>query len=231
MPFSIFYPETTVSAADMNANFQHIGAGNWLPLGGTLLEATTGVCDLGSLSYPWKNVFVHTLNVSGYSNTNNWNMISSVTLSSTATSVEFTGLSGDVLRITGNFVFSSPGTFTIGSDYFLYFNSDSGTNYGETGRQNYTGTLYTVKNTSTAGIGFAAYTSGSNSFDCTLYARPGTQRMLIAKHCVVRSTAVILSEYQTAMIWNNTSATITSFKFSGTFPFDPGTAIQVWRAD
>ena len=229
MAFTIFYPDTTVSAADMNANFQHIGNGNWLPRGGSSLDATTGVYDLGSASYPWNNVYVHTLNVSGYSNTNSWNMVSSVTLSSTATSVEFTGLSGDVLRITGNFIFSSPGT--TGTDYYLYFNGNSSTNYGETGRVNLSGTLYAVKDTSTAGIAFYAYTGGSSSFEFLLYSKPGFERMLLTKYSRLRSTGVVLGDFQTAMIWNNTSATITSLKFSGPCSLDPGTAIQVWRAD
>ena len=231
MAFTIFYPDTTVSAADMNANFQHIGNGNWLPRGGSSLDATTGVYDLGSASYPWNNVYIHTLNVSGYSNTNSWNMVSSVTLSSTATSIEFTGLSGDVLRITGNILFSSPGTLTTGADYFFYFNGDSGTNYGETGRYNATGTLYLAKDTSTAGFALGAYTLGSSSFEYMLYSRTGGERMALAKYCLVRQNGEINIDFQTALIWNNTSATITSFKFSGSFPFDPGTAIQVWRAD
>ena len=232
MAFSIFYPETTVSAADMNSNFQHIGNGNWLPMGGNSMENTTGAYDLGSTVYRWNNVYCNTLNVSGYSNTSTWNLVSSVTLSSTASSIEFTGLNYKLYIIKGSIIIT-------GKNYWIsqIFNDDSSSSYAETSFMVSAGALqinmYDTETSNTIIFGSTSLTNTNYiSFDMNVYANPGYERFVIKSSAIYGSstTTLRLSDYG-SFVWANTSSTITSIKFYNTSPGDPmiaGTSIQLW---
>jgi len=90
--FTSFKFDTTITAAQMNENFQAVAGGNWLPLGGAQLEPTGSMYDIGAQGKKWKNVYCNDLHVLGNDSSNCWNVIASVTLSSTALSIDFSGL-------------------------------------------------------------------------------------------------------------------------------------------
>jgi hypothetical protein len=95
--YKIFQKGTTISADHMNDNFKYVGANDFRPLGDTTLVPTTGAYDLGSDVYRWKNVYAlditaTTVEVGGYTLYN----IANYTITSPVSSIEFTGLNGDV---------------------------------------------------------------------------------------------------------------------------------------
>jgi hypothetical protein len=226
MPFTIVYKGQTISAADFNDNFYHIAQGDFLPRGGNSLEATTGVYDLGSVSYKWNNVHVQNVNLNGELQ-GAMNLISEVTLTTTSTVIEFTGLNGEtdqIYEIIVNGIAYATGTSR------LYLNSDStANNYGyqyifikdvSISAQRLStisgiGILTNVYDTITAGY-------GKNKIIC--YANNTIKLLLSDRNDSVGDT-YIRDMYKLSWVWNN-SATLTSLKFTG--HFDPGTNIQLW---
>ena len=93
MAYTLLEKGHTVSATDFDNNYKHVGQGHLLPHGGSLLEETTGVYDLGSDAYKWNDVHVQNLEIqSGGEVQHCMNLIAETTLTTTATSIEFTGL-------------------------------------------------------------------------------------------------------------------------------------------
>jgi len=221
MAYTLLEKWHTGSAVDMNNNFQHVGAGSMLPLGGNSLEATTGAYDLGSDSIRWNNAYINTVNLGSGTVNRCMNMIAEVTLTATASSIEFTGLNGEedvIYEIIANT------TLYTNSNVNLYFNNDSATaNYG---RQYILGQSIAVS--------AARETSGKswylgsqlkyNKSNVIIYANNNIKLGLDSGCWGVSLTAVTYI-IKTGYIWNN-PATLTSMKFTGYF--NPGTHIELW---
>lgn len=92
MSFSVLYESTTADYSVVNANFQYIANGSIYPMGGTNLDNTTGVDNLGSATYPWKTIYANRLKQTyPY-----WTLITELTITSATTSIQISGLNGDV---------------------------------------------------------------------------------------------------------------------------------------
>ncbi|MDY6888129.1 MAG: hypothetical protein SVV88_10915, partial [Pseudomonadota bacterium] len=61
MSLTTFVSSTLTDAIEINDNFKHVGQGNLLPMGGSGLDNTTSVYDLGSSTYKWNNLFVNNI--------------------------------------------------------------------------------------------------------------------------------------------------------------------------
>ena len=222
MAFTIVYKGQTISATDFNDNFYHIAQGNLLPRGGNSLEATTGVYDLGSISYNWNNVHVQNVNLNGELQ-NAMNLIAEVTLTATSSVIDITGLNGEADEIYEVIVLSVLNT--IGSGFF-YFNGDSATNYGfqyflaiATTTIEYRGVINSFY------IGYVdTATARYSKSNFIIYANSSI-KLCLAKEGRANINAVIRDFVAWGFVWNN-SATLTSMKFTGYF--DPGTNVQIW---
>lgn len=228
MPYILLEKGHTVSAADFDNNFKHVGQGHLLPHGGTLLEETTGVYDLGSNDYRWNNVHVQNLEIqSGGEVQRCMNLIAETTLTATASSIEFTGFNGETDEIY-EIIYNVKG-YATGVAY-LYFNGDSATNnYGwQTMYANNT-TILATRSTSSTGFFIGGYKYGTITANyikgnMILYAN-NSIKLALYKDLDRTGDTFVNYILKWGKVWNN-SATLTSMKFTGYF--DPGTNIQIW---
>jgi hypothetical protein len=97
MPFTIFSKNYTISASEINNNFYHVAQGNFIPRTGSSLTSIDVTNDLGSNFFRWNNLYVNNLNISNTITGNNtlWTLIKDVYVTSTATTLNITGLNGD----------------------------------------------------------------------------------------------------------------------------------------
>ena len=221
MSFSPFVEDTTITTSQMNGNFQAIGSGNWLPLGGANLEATTGIYDLGSTVSRWKDVYTNSLNVSGYSNGSTWNLLADVVVSTINASIlEITGFTGDVFYLEiymdayAYVAFPIPGYFS--STVYIQFNIDGTGSHGYNMRRN-SGSLERTINTGvTAGVALTDSTVTVHHMwtNILLYAKPGYERLGIVKSFDWQELTATMQkvEHTGSLIWNNTSDTLTSIR-------------------
>ena len=229
MSYTKFLKDYTISADEVRENFEWIRQGNLLPHGSTELELTDSAYDLGSDIYEWAEVHTENINTTGEIN-ETWNIIADVTLSATASSIEITGLNGDVdylYWIKGKLV----ATDTTGS--YLVLNNDSATNYGlqrliaESTFSAYGGYLNGIF---TGRILYGTLTSKLTTFECFIYAKSGLERMALLSVLESGGGDYIHGIRSKAYIWNNTSDTLTSLKIysSAANRFGTNTSIQVW---
>jgi len=159
MAWTTLVNSTTIDAPSVNNNFYHVALGSILPLGGSGMEATTGVYDIGSSTYRWNNIYATNVNlsgsmtVSGNVTVNNltvsgtltvsgnqfWRVLAIAEITSATDTIEFTGLSN------GQYMFYaySYKTITVSNDCFMTFNGDTGSSY----------TYYEINGIWNAGIG------------------------------------------------------------------------------
>ena len=228
MAYTLLEKGHTVSATDFDNNFKHVGQGDLLPRGGTLLETTDGAYDLGSDSYKWNNVHVQNLEIqSGGEVQHCMNLIAETTLTATASSIEFTGLNGEtdeIYEIICNIKGYATGTM------WMYLNSDSqANNYGFQQYYAYGISIGVSRNLSVTAvrIGFVGYdttTSLYNKNKMIIYANNSIKLFLGEINNNIGDT-YIYSCQKWASVWNN-SGTLTSMKFTGSF--DPDTNVQIW---
>jgi hypothetical protein len=217
----------TGSATDLNNDFYHVGQGSLMPLGSTSLEPTTGVYNLGSSATSWNNAYVNTINLGSGTVNRCMNMIAEVTLTATASSIEFTGLNGEtdvIYEVNCNIVGYASGTV------YMYPNSDSATNnYGYHQLYAENTVLTASRGTSISGMFLGIFNYDTTSAKYTkssliMYANNNLKLCLIKINENVGNTYI---KYLRIIpyVWNN-SATLTSMKFTGYF--DPGTHIEIW---
>lgn len=226
MAYTLFEKGHTVSAVDFDNNYKWVGQGHLLPKGGAFLEETTGAYDLGSDTYRWNNVHVQNLEIqSGGEVQHCMNLIAEATLTSTATSIEFTGLNGEtdeIYEIICNIKMN-----TSGANY-LYLNSDSTTNnYGYQYFIGYSTTVSANRGMHSLGIRIGNANSTTtiyNKLHLICYAKNSVKLFLNNELRSVINTYVGYC-MKWGCVWNN-SATLTSMKFIGSF--DPDTNIQLW---
>ncbi len=203
--FTVFQPYHIIEASQFNDNFSIIGEGDWLPRGGTILDPSTSIYDLGSTSYRWNNLFVNTLNIMGNNNEGYWNLVAEVKVTSPTSRIDITGLNHKLYWIIAE----------LKGDYFgkLYFNYDSGTNYGRLYVEYYAPWLELVNYFTQS----AQYLPLTESFNATLYAEPTTEKLFLYTDYLILGSGV----------WNST-ATLTSISFVGDWV--SSTVIQIWAA-
>jgi hypothetical protein len=227
MSYTLLEKYHTGSATDLNNDYYHVGQGSLAPRGNASLELTTGVYNLGSSAASWNNAYINTINLGSGTVNRCMNMIAEVTLTATASSIEFTGLNGEtdvIYEINCDIV----GYASVG--VYCYINGDSVTNnYGYQRIQINNTTYNPSRVLSNTGIYLNYLIVGTTTakygkVNLIMYANNLLKLVLSKSIFSVGQTYV--DELQIfGQVWNN-SATLTSMKFTGSF--DPGTHIELW---
>ncbi|MCP4648900.1 MAG: hypothetical protein GY853_02300 [PVC group bacterium] len=228
MSFTAFSYETTIAASEMNDNFIHVAQGNLFPRGGSVLEETNGVYDLGSDSYRWLNTKFNNVHLSGDLD-DCWNLIADVILSATASSVEITELNGDVDEI--YWIIAKLISNSTGTDYlYLNINNDSSNNYGFQYLIADGASIGAARNETQSAIiltGGGSY--GSYGFNETyVYAKSNNERLFLINMFREGGETYIEQLRNYGYIWNNTSDTLTSMQFTVGDYMATNTNIQIW---
>ena len=129
MTFRIFKNSTTADASDTNDNYYHIGQGSRLPMGGSSLNNTNGVYDLGSSSYRWGDIYASTISTESlYSEGITWRFISKATVNTATTRLEITGIN-EVIDKEYLFVYMFITETSTSTQIGLFFSEQSGGSY------------------------------------------------------------------------------------------------------
>ncbi|MFA5423699.1 MAG: hypothetical protein WC374_07550 [Phycisphaerae bacterium] len=237
--FTAFQFETTISAIDMNNNFEYVGSGNWLPHGGPNLDNTNGIYDLGAQNERWKDVYCNDLHVTGRNSSNCWNVMSEITLSTSATSIEFQ-LSSEYENFTLIFDAVMYANATLGNMGYITFNNDSSASYG------YLSTVFwpmaaPLVSTYTSQQRLGIYDSNGPGNTGTVYnvyvrgeayinARAGAAKLVISNiETDIDAGFPVLNVF--SGIHNNTD-TVTSIKITlSRYAFNSGSKIRLMGAD
>jgi len=233
MAFTAFAADTTIGATEMNNNFLLVGQGDMVPRTGTTLTLDDSVTsNLGSDDYRWRNIYTTNVNISG-----NFDgalaRVAGVTITTTATSIEFVGLNGDssgVYFIKIN-CFFDPTSATYAP---IHLNNDSASNYGYQTLNWYAAVMAAERETST---GFPCIymnragttTTRMGSADIVLYAKTGAPRLLLLSGGGTGADHYLYQNHRRGMSWNNTTDTVTSIKFApATHKLRTGTTIDIY---
>ena len=130
MAFTVLAADTTISVAEVNDNFLHIGQGDLVPRTGTSLAIDDSVTsNLGEDTHRWRTIYTTNVDVSGEIEGTVYR-IAGVTATATAASISITGLNGDegggVFFIRAVFLIDGTGS----AGYYWHLNQDSASNYG-----------------------------------------------------------------------------------------------------
>lgn len=211
MAFSIFVNSTTADSADMNDNFYHIGQGSVLPRGGNNLEATTGVFDLGSSSFKWKNVVAAIVDANNITADNLWAIKAESLITSTVSRIEFTGLNGDSQIEYQLYIY---GRSTATTAITLYFNGDSSTvNYNWMESFSNSSTVSQTGHTQTAlQLADMGNTGEACLVRCYINAATGFSRTIMVNSLNNASGTTIDELSFRGGYWSNNISTITSIQ-------------------
>jgi hypothetical protein len=139
-----------------------------------------------------------------------------------------TGNSDVVYRVSGRIKNGQSGA----PDYYIRFNSDSGSNYG---MQRFTGTNTTVAASQSAVDGvYIPSASALNDyvhFEGIIYAKSGKIRTIIIEGLGAISSTTVSQDLLNAYSWNNTADEITNISFFGTGSngFGVGSEVSIER--
>lgn len=230
--YTSFIKLTTISADEMNNNFNHCFSGDWLPLSGaTLTTDTTETLDMGSQTDAWNNLYCNNLNIDGEIK-NAFNLIAEVTLSSTVSAIEFTNLDGDkdeTWLINSYFVLEAT---TASSNIGYQINGDSAANYGLQKIDGINGSVSSSRfdNGTRLVIGRSVGTSASKICysDAVVYCKSGNDRLSLAQYQTNELGSYVYNTTVIGGIWNNTTDTITNLQIIPYTNLLAGTNIQIW---
>jgi hypothetical protein len=229
MAFTILANGNPTDAQEINNNFYHIASGSRIPMGGVSLAATTLAYDLGTTTAYWNNLFVNNIYANSITTANKslWTLVSEVTLTATASSIEFTGLNGDT-AIEYNILAYIDCPNAGYAD--LYLNNDSATaNYGNQMLVGQSTTVSAIRNIIASGWRLGNFYDGLTGFGVlNLKSKTNGLRMGICNFMNITSTVVqIIFNY--AYVWNNTTSTVSSLKIVNPVNyFNPNTHIEIW---
>lgn len=209
MAFTIFQKDYYIDASEMSDNFFHIAQGDLLPRGGTSLTPTTGVNDLGSEDYYWRELFVN-------SATGDIGCIRSLTdveVTAGTVRVEITGLNGDDYEefvIMHNMLWDY---WDTKSSITLHPNGESGASHIYKFVENRNGVTIIWHTTTADGLRLCYFNYlGTSSFGKTvLKTKTGEERLLHGTHG--SGAALPQHSQEIFSVWSNTSSTITSLVF------------------
>mgnify|MGYP007100098165 CR=1 FL=1 len=230
MSYYVFTSTSLGNADEVMENFLHIYNGDRLPYTATAsgtITATDNTVDLGSSVARWRTLYCGNIitTLGAITAPYMWILKTQVVLSSTASSIEFTGLNGDnadYMQIS----ISSPQSYTAGTYYLGYLNNDSATNYYNL-RIIFQGTTDSVEGSATAWLMQQSLGDGLGTL--MLATKTGKQRTCFYS-LISHPQAKIGSSS-----WSNTSSTITSFKLvaagTTTAIFRTGTSIKIWSTN
>lgn len=229
MSFTIFTAGTKINPDEVTDNFYHIGQGNFLPRGGASLEPTTSVYDLGSSVYKFDTVHVETIHAR---QTQTFELIAEINLSTTASQIEITGLNGDtneIYQIQFNYIQASDNL-----PVYMSPNGDTTTSYSHLINQVETSstTRYVITRGFLVNNGNITTTAGINNyFSMNLIAQTGRMRSGVANmNRTQDKQSYEVSAYFYQAVWKDTTNTITSLLFhmyTTTANFATGTTVRI----
>lgn len=236
MSFYIFSNGNTASAYEMTENFKWGGAGDRLPRDGVSLTAIDATYNLGASTAIWDDVYCNYLEIANsvYGSYNLWVLLDEVTLSATASSIEFTGLNGDTQT---EYMIQVYYTENTQSSLYMIFNGDSAANYGGQRLSFYDSHSISSDRTQGATEIITCQqtryrtTTAINSF-CRMFvsAKTNTERTAVLSEINSFINPGVARGFITSWIWDNTASTITSIKFYSTETngMETGTTIKIW---
>ena len=221
MAFIELENSTTADATDINNNFYHVAQGSVLPMGGVDLDYTDSVYDLGSSSATWnylKCLNINTNNVEGYAGY----LISEVTLTATASSIEFTGLNEE-----NKFVKIIAYIPKCGGNVNLILNNISSSSYSGL-HIRVQGASLSATETTTTYCNLGSATGGASFLQCTILDSSHYGKTININALNHASITTINSIHNNSYLLLN-STTLTSIKIiSSNGILNPLTNIQVW---
>ena len=226
--FTVFNSGGDINANEWMSNYYVVGQENFLPRGGSTLSPTNSVYNLGSSSHKWNNIFINNLpTVTSISDT--FNLISNITLSSAANSIEFTGL-GTVSDTTYYLTFRLFNDTSSTDDITLFFNNDSSTTYGKSYfKWSNSSESYDVAGTQSGiDIGQCATSTGFTTFESYINVFHSNNKFLIGYGGFSDIEQTAGSFYIVSGTWNSQS-TVTSIKIYCDSKFDIGSEVSLWR--
>ena len=226
MAFTTFVSGTAADADEVMANFYHIAQGDRLPRGGTSLDPTNSVYNIGATATTWAGLHCVNFDCTNIEITGSItsDSVKHVLISSTVTntsSIEITGLQGDSEKeyfVELDFTFVNT-LITVTMN--LIFNQDSSASYGFNGPS--------ISSTDASSIYFFDHFSTSfPPFHCTfdIMAKSGYPRMMLIHSS--RSPATTFMGRYTG-VWNNTSDELTSIKFIASSTL-ASIKISIWQS-
>jgi hypothetical protein len=228
--FKQFQKGERIYANEMNENFKVVGAGDLMPRGGNGMLFTTGVYDIGSTGYKWKTIHVNKLNFTGEIK-ETLTLITSTSISSTATSFDVEGLGGYASDTYWKMDYMLHVNTPSSSSFKIYFNQDSANSYY------FNNAFLDSRETgfSVSGIDFGKLPGSSDtrhdvSFDGFIHTKPGQYRMIVGGGQHQKNTYTS-AHYFIAGSWLDSSSTITSinFRLATGGSFNPGSKVNLYR--
>jgi len=219
MAFHTFVSGTVAYATEMNDNYYWVGQGTRLPYGGASLEATTAVCNLGTTTARWNNVYCYNIDISGTitSTTEIQGKIAGYLASGAVSRVEITGLNGDAANSWDIYCFWYSDTVTV---YTMTINGDSSTSYYYRGMYYTYGGGGTEQGNYTASANFIVGRNGRLTTTSllsysknTLYLKTGIEHMITSQILDGAATDTIHAVWLYDGIFTVSAATIASLVF------------------
>ena len=228
--FTVFANGDIINANQWMSNFYVVGQDHLLPRGGTSLDLTTSVYDIGSSSHGWNNVYINNL-FSITSIKYFFNLVSDIELSATANRIEISNLgtaSDTTYYLKCRFI-----NETISSDdILLFFNGDSATNYADMLILTTSGADGgTIRNSATSGLYIGECDSGTSYLSCVegaLHVHHSNYKFLSVNGTKGIGGNTITTMFVNGGIWNN-ETTVTSIQFYCASKFGIGTEVKLWR--
>ena len=220
MAFTTFVSGTAADADEVTANFYHIAQGDRLPRGGTSLDPTDSVYNIGATATTWANLYADTVNCTSIEITGNITSdlmpyviqeyeINSVNTQSS--NIFFTGLHGDIDGEYQINIFAV--ALTTYTSVRIYFNND--TSYS-----------YYMQNVTMTTI-FDANSYSCSSMVINLQAKSGKTRMALIKYAYTQTNTASWKMFCGS--WVNTTDELTSITINNGYGnFITGTSIQIW---
>ncbi len=234
MAWNTLIHSTTTDAPTVNENFNVISGGDRLPMSsvGVSFTTTDSAYDVGADATRWNELYCDNVNIAGSITTADkslWGLIGETTLTDTATSIEFTGLDGDVtttFMIHSNIVSVSDGVYYC----YLIINGDSAANYGIQQLRAENATATASRGQGSAINIYSHLTSGSGSARLSIHAKSGHERTILINKSGYSNSTTVYDIESNAYIWNNTADNITSLKIyiSPGSAMNTNTNIQLW---
>ena len=221
--FTVFVNGGNINANEWMSNYYVCGAEDLLPRGGTTMQLTNNVYDLGSSSYKWKDVYLNEITVDNELG-GSLNLVAAVKLSATAQRIEISGLGSETTYFMRCFFVNDT---TVSDDTFLFFNQDSASSYGYNGIYSTTG----FNATSTAGIYIGECDSGTavwGSFEGWLNLQASYPKLVAGIGAKGLGTATVGHNFIVGGIYDDTSNTITSLTIFNNSKFAANTEVRIW---
>lgn len=232
MAYTYLQNRTKGVASQVQANFEHIGSGNLLPMGGTNLDYTTSVYDLGSDTYKWNNIYTNNITNKYNEEIHQFENIVNYILSSATSRIEFSGLNGDtdiLYKINCHFILNQNISSAGAIDYInLMINNDSASNYVYEYLNCYRNNIYANIESYTSFFIFRDYATISRRVDLNilLFSKINYERaILVNAFSGYTSGAFVCNNI--GGIWNNIINTITSLTFLTPTSFSVGSNILI----